>query len=268
MANGKVICEIIAQQEGFIEQISPSNITDWYGFKNNDKQIARFKAQSLFDKNGNYNFYKGNLNCQEVNFIYIIIIDNDDLYYKRISCEHFSNTKKPVFKTKKPILGEDGDWKHLIIQQDVIEQITITNKVYNRICDRNDNVDKKAIQDLFNQNPKKCYYCGIDKQTIDELNNAAISNSSLPWHHSKGLTKRINRVTLEVDQLNPNGGYVQGNIVWACSWCNNAKTDTFTEIEFKNIACGINQAWNNRLQQIKSTTIISFPWQGQVKCCK
>ena len=82
------------------------------------------------------------------------------------------------------------------------------------------------------------------------------------------MTKRINRVTLEVDQLNPNGGYVQGNIVWACSWCNNAKTDTFTEIEFKNIACGINQAWNNRLQQIKSTTIISFPWQGQVKCCK
>ena len=84
----------------------------------------------------------------------------------------------------------------------------------------------------------------------------------------EGLTKRTTRMTLEVEQLNPNGGYVKGNIVWACSWCNNAKTDTFTEDEFKNIACGINIAWNDRLQQIGSTSKVIFPWQNQVKCCK
>ena len=102
----------------------------------------------------------------------------------------------------------------------------------------------------------------------NELNNASKLNSSLPWYHSKGLTKRTTRMTLEVEQLNPNGGYVKGNIVWACSWCNNAKTDTFTEDEFKNIACGINIAWNDRLQQIGSTSKVIFPWQNQVKCCK
>ena len=71
------------------------------------------------------------------------------------------------------------NWKHLIIQQDLIEQITITNKVYNRICDRNDKVDKEAIKDLLKQNPKKCYYCGIDKETINILNYAAKTNNSL-----------------------------------------------------------------------------------------
>jgi hypothetical protein len=76
-------------------------------------------------------------------------------------------------------------------------------------------------------------------------------------------------MTLEVDQKNPNGGYVEGNIVWACSWCNNAKTDTFTKDEFKYIACGINITWNKRLQQIESTLQpIDFPWKDEVKCCK
>ena len=268
MADEKIICEIVAQQEGFIKQTNPLTVSAWYGFKNNDNQIARFKANSSPRKDGYYYFSKGELNCDDTNFIYVIIFDNTDVYYRQVNCEDFTGTKELVFKTEKPILGKNGDWKHLIIEQDVIEQTTIINEVYNRICNRNDNVEKQAIEDLLNQNPKQCYYCGIDIKTIKELNDAAIVNQTISWNHPSGLTKRQTRMTLEVDQKNPNGGYVKNNIVWACSWCNNAKTDTFTEDEFKNIACGINIAWNDRLQQIGSTSKVIFPWQNQVKCCK
>ena len=259
------ICELVAKLEGFIERETPSfNINEWYGFNNSSKQTAYFKVCQGADKNGTgkYNFYKNKLPS---NKIFIIIKDGENFCYREASFNEFDYTQSSKISIAKNNLN---NFKHLIWDEEIIEQINATNVVYNRICNRNEEVNKKAIEDLLNQNPKQCYYCGIDKDTIDELNNASVSNSSLSWSHSKGLTKRQTRMTLEVEQLNPNGGYVKGNIVWACSWCNNAKTDTFTEAEFKNIACGINIAWNDRLQQIGSTSKVIFPWQNQVKCCK
>ncbi len=259
------ICELVAKLEGFIERETPSfNINEWYGFNNSSKQTAYFKVCQGADKNGTgkYNFYKNKL---PTNKIFIIIKDGENFCYREASFNEFDYTQSSKISIAKNNLN---NFKHLIWDEEIIEQINATNVVYNRICNRNEEVNKKAIEDLLNQNPKQCYYCGIDKDTIDELNNASVSNSSLSWSHSKGLTKRQTRMTLEVEQLNPNGGYVKGNIVWACSWCNNAKTDTFTEAEFKNIACGINIAWNDRLQQIGSTSKVIFPWQNQVKCCK
>ena len=57
-------------------------------------------------------------------------------------------------------------------------------------------------------------------------------------------------------------------VVWLVIGVIMQKTDEFTEDEFKNIACGINISWNERLQQIGSTSKVIFPWQNQVKCCK
>ncbi|QKF77345.1 hypothetical protein [Arcobacter defluvii] len=259
------ICELVAKLEGFIgRETSSFNINEWYGFNNSFKQTAYFKVCQGADKNGTgkYNFYKNKL---PTNKIFIIIKDGENFCYREASFNEFDYTQSSKISIAKNNLN---NFKHLIWDEEIIEQINATNVVYNRICNRNEEVNKKAIEDLLNQNPKQCYYCGIDMKTINELNNASILNSSLSWHHSKGLTKRTTRMTLEVEQLNPNGGYVKGNIVWACSWCNNAKTDTFTEDEFKNIACGINIAWNDRLQQIGSNSKVIFPWQNQVKCCK
>ena len=258
------ICELVAKLEGFIERETPSfNINEWYGF-NSSQKTAYFKVCQGADKNGTgkYNFYKNQL---KINKIFIIIKDGENFCYREANFNEFDNTQNPKISIDKNNLI---NFKHLIWDENIIEQINSTNIIYNRICNRNENVDKKAIENLLNQKEKKCHYCGIDKETIDELNNAAKSNSSLPWYHDKGLTKRTTRMTLEVDQKNPNGGYEKGNIVWACSWCNNAKTDTFTEVEFKYIACGINIAWNDRLYQISSNSKVVFPWQGQVKCCK
>ena len=112
----------------------------------------------------------------------------------------------------------------------------------------------KFVEMLIKDN---CYYCGISISQINELGKK-----------NQLYTKRYRGYCLEIDQKNAYGNYSDSNCVASCYWCNNAKTDEFTEDEFKNIACGINISWNERLQQIGSTSKVIFPWQNQVKCCK
>ncbi len=102
-----------------------------------------------------------------------------------------------------------------------------------------------------------CHYCGISVEQINEIASGC-----------KLYTKRPRGYTLEIDQIESAKGYSDSNCVASCYWCNNAKTDEFSEDEFKNIACGINISWNKRLQRIGSNSKVIFPWQNQVKCCK
>jgi 5-methylcytosine-specific restriction endonuclease McrA len=84
-----------------------------------------------------------------------------------------------------------------------------------------------------------CHYCGITQQDLDRL-------------HSLGLiNKRKTRgKTLEIDRKMPNEQYNNlTNLTYSCYWCNNAKTDTFTEEEFKTIGIAISQIWINRLNK-------------------
>ena len=185
------ICELVAKLEGFIHRLTPSfNINEWYGFNNSSQQIAYFKVCQGADKNGTgkYNFYKNKL---PTNKIFIIIKDGENFCYREASFDEFDYTQNPKIAIDKNYLN---NFKHLIWDEEIILQINATNVVYNRICNRNDNVEKQAIDDLLNQNLKQCYYCGIDMKTINELNNASKLNSSLPWHHSEGLTKRTTRI--------------------------------------------------------------------------
>jgi hypothetical protein len=137
--------------------------------------------------------------------------------------------------------------------------------------------DREAIKSLLVDANKKCQYCGITQVQIDELDimEENIQKADQLYidlvkkevlSKNPGLTKRDNRKTLEVDQKDPHGGYVKGNIVLACSWCNNAKTDTFTYDEFKNcIAPGIRVVWNCRLRAAKLQLI---PEESIKKCCE
>ena len=163
------ICELVAKLEGFIERETPSfNINEWYGFNNSSKQTAYFKVCQGADKNGTgkYNFYKNKL---PTNKIFIIIKDGENFCYREASFKEFDYTQSSKISIAKNNLN---NFKHLIWDEEIIEQINATNVVYNRICNRNDNVEKQAIDDLLNQNLKQCYYCGIDMKTINELNNA------------------------------------------------------------------------------------------------
>lgn len=86
--------------------------------------------------------------------------------------------------------------------------------------------------------PKQCYYCEITEEQIGTL-----------WQKYPELTKRTRGRKLEIDRKKPNESYDnKENLVLCCYWCNNAKTDTFTEEEFLKVGQIIKQIWQSRLQ--------------------
>lgn len=90
----------------------------------------------------------------------------------------------------------------------------------------------------YNKTKKKCHYCGLTDSEMKAL-----------WKKYPLLTKRTRGRVLEIDRKQPNGSYNEiYNLVFACYWCNNAKTDTFSEEEFKEIGKVIRTIWNSRLQ--------------------
>lgn len=87
--------------------------------------------------------------------------------------------------------------------------------------------------------PKHCNYCKLSESDLEKLRN-------IEGHINKRYPKRGK--SLEIDRKNPHGSYTDTkNLVLACYWCNNAKTDTFTEEEFKQIANSIKLIWETRL---------------------
>ncbi len=99
-----------------------------------------------------------------------------------------------------------------------------------------------------------CSYCGISKEKISLLgDNAKLRNK-------RSDTRGYN---LEIDRKNPNLEYTKDNCCMSCYWCNNAKTDEFTVAEFKEIAKGINMAWNSRLNEAGLESV-SFPENADV----
>jgi len=96
------------------------------------------------------------------------------------------------------------------------------------------------------ENGRSCQYCGISEKQINEL-----------YKSNKIETKRFysRGKTMEIDKIDAFKEYTKDNIILSCYWCNNAKTDEFSLEEFKSIAKGINEVWNNRL----GSSNIKFP---------
>ncbi|MGY3214029.1 hypothetical protein [Mucilaginibacter sp. HD30] len=84
---------------------------------------------------------------------------------------------------------------------------------------------------------KCCRYCGITEEKLAELHLIGLVN------------KRTSRGrTLEIDRMVSSEQYANiGNLTYSCYWCNNAKTDTFSEEEFKIIGKAISTVWKKRL---------------------
>lgn len=91
----------------------------------------------------------------------------------------------------------------------------------------------------YETSEKKCFYCGITEIQINEL-----------FQKKKIYTKRNRGKKLEIERLLPNEKYNNiENLVFSCYWCNNAKTDTFSSEEFKNIGKVIGEIWKKRLTE-------------------
>lgn len=94
------------------------------------------------------------------------------------------------------------------------------------------------FEKLYNRNPKErvCHYCKVTDKEIGELRGKG-----------KIHTKRGRGNSMEIDRIKPNWEYTLKNVVLACYWCNNAKTDEFSEGEFQDhIGPGISKVWNER----------------------
>ncbi|RLD56588.1 MAG: hypothetical protein DRJ01_15040 [Bacteroidetes bacterium] len=96
-----------------------------------------------------------------------------------------------------------------------------------------------GFRDWYINSKRECHYCKI---TENELH--------LLWEKTSDLTKRKRGRKLEIERLMPNEDYDNiKNLVYSCYWCNNAKTDTFSESEFKSIGEEISKIWKNRLKK-------------------
>jgi len=104
---------------------------------------------------------------------------------------------------------------------------------------------KRFREDFYYKDQEKekraCHYCKITEKQLELLANNKLINTKRYYRRGK---------TMEVDKIDPNGEYTLENIVLACYMCNNAKSDEFSEEEFKEIGIVISKIWNDRLQQI------------------
>ena len=87
-----------------------------------------------------------------------------------------------------------------------------------------------------------CTYCGISEDEIKRLLEAKLLTT-------KRLATRGRR--LELDRRQPEAAYDDlENLTLACYWCNNAKTDTFTDKEFAEVGQAFAKIWQQRLAQL------------------
>lgn len=94
------------------------------------------------------------------------------------------------------------------------------------------------FENMYSRDPKerKCHYCNITDEEIEKLGDRSQIN-----------TKRERGYAMEIDRIKPNYEYTPKNVVLACYWCNNAKTDEFSEKEFcDHVGPGIGKVWNER----------------------
>jgi hypothetical protein len=124
------------------------------------------------------------------------------------------------------------------------ELYDVLNKDYKN---NSDFISKSDFDKLLNGD--NCEYCGISTMQIKLLgDNAQLHNKR----------SEIRGYTLEIDRKEPNLEYTKDNCFMSCYLCNNAKTDEFTVLEFKEIAQGINNIWRQRGADIIDFDKIEF----------
>jgi len=102
---------------------------------------------------------------------------------------------------------------------------------------------------------KICSYCSISEEQI------ALLGEKGQLHNKRSDTRGY---TLEIDRIYPNLEYTEENCTMSCYWCNNAKTDEFLPEDFKEIAKGINIAWNLRFEKAGIKQKITFPTKSAI----
>lgn len=117
------------------------------------------------------------------------------------------------------------------------EDLSKIRQIWRQKCST---LDFWNFREWYTSADRKCHYCAITEAEIAKL----IDKDRI-------ITKRLNTrgKTLEIERLEPNKPYDDtDNLVFSCYWCNNAKTDEFTEQEFEPIGKHISNIWKSRLK--------------------
>lgn len=266
---GRDIVEVVARDLGYTEKSSDFNTSEWYGFEKNEKMKMRAKYVCTADKDSNYNFHFNGIleKIDSETLLYGILEHNSEFYVIKFDKNQKANLKL-IVKTDGDDLIRDNIEVVKKFERDsklyVIEKISGINKKLEdlkyRIEKNNGEYREKDIKDFLNAvSEHKCQYCGISLEKIKKLDDFQ-KEKNIDY----GLTIRNRGASLEIDQIIPKKGYIKDNMILSCYWCNNAKTDTFSASEFKEIARGINQVWNQKMRKTGSHETICFPENSDI----
>ena len=251
------------------------------GFKNlNTKTIAKivmeklnFEAQEIKREKGDWIFYlysgkyyylKSAIMTQTEKFnfsisenirenIYCICLVGNELHVFQIS--GITSEKKIVlnnkfeFVPKNPSLTKIKECSIVIdnldyweLQQDNDERIKSLATVDRLMRTSGKFETKEIFLDWYNNQEKKCCYCGVKEKDLKEYFNQ--NNKQYKEARQRGQYLEIERIVTAPKNKNV---YSEDNCALVCYICNNAKSDFLSPINFKPIAKGINEFWNNIL---------------------
>ena len=98
---------------------------------------------------------------------------------------------------------------------------------------------------------RQCSYCSISEKDSQQYYNCIDPIRTL---YGKGK-KSTRGKTLEIDREKSDVGYVDGNLVLACYYCNNAKSDVFEALEFREkIGPAIASVIKSKLKRMKGAS--------------
>jgi len=218
--------------------------------------------------------------------VYIGCVENNNMtiiQIKNIELEN-SNVKKRYIKLDKEFNKKNSS--HFSCQIKIQEKPDIdislwvgyqnkdgrVKEICKRAEEKNIPYNENHIRNLLDYNSEVCSYCGISEKQIEILDNELKDHRNKTLSTEYGLTSRHRGAKLEIDQIDPKQGYIDGNMALCCYWCNNAKTDTFSLSEFKSIAKGINEAWRCKSSHIKDFKLKDFNeikfWNERANECK
>lgn len=117
-------------------------------------------------------------------------------------------------------------------------EIEIARKV-RQLCIRK-NIAKEnydAFYNWYKKTPRNCHYCNTSEKDLDYYFNNIDTINKRP---TRGKTLEIERI----DPLKTDYGDIN-NLALSCYICNNAKSDFFTETQFKPIGLEIGKTIHN-----------------------
>lgn len=170
--------------------------------------------------------------------------------------ELFDNDKSQEVKT----FIEENNTKSITRYEQITDELKKTMKIYDFkksyiTCFKEKILKYEDFKEKFfkSDEVRKCAYCGVPEDKLDLLKTVRAG---------RGNRLEYDRVKSRdgMDKI----GYSLDNIVLSCYWCNNAKTDTFSAREFKEIARGINQVWNQKMRETAPHETICFPENSDI----